>query len=86
MDNHSEREIPEELALKDVFFEYIQKCLGKDGLESDEYKVLRRIIELMYEKTRSQLELAIIKQDVVAGRYVAPDISSPYANLVDEVY
>ena len=30
------------------------------------------------------MEFAIIKQDVVAGRYVAPDISSPYANLVDE--
>ena len=39
--------IPKSLALKAVFEKYLEKCLGENGYESVEYKILERTVELM---------------------------------------
>lgn len=78
------KDIPKSLALRDVFTEYVRKCLGEDGFESEEFAVLQRIIELMYEEAKRELELAILKKNGTVGKYVVPDFYSAYTRLLDE--
>jgi uncharacterized coiled-coil protein SlyX len=80
----SRGEVPKSLALRDVFSQYVEKCLGEGGFESEEFAVLQRIIELMYEQAKRELELALVKRNGDIGHYVVPDFNSPYAKLIDE--
>jgi hypothetical protein len=81
---YEKAEIPGELALRDIFSEYINKCLGPLGYESEEFKVLNRLIELMYENASRELEIAIIKRDNKIGHFIVPEYNSPFFKLVDE--
>ena len=80
----NQQEIPKALALRDVFSEYILGCLGEQGYESTEFGILQRIIEIMYEKAKKELELGILKQDSKIGQYIIPNCDTPFLNLVDD--
>lgn len=80
----NQQKIPGSLALRDVFSEYILNGLGPGGYNSEEYKVLQRVIELMYEKAKSELAVAILQADSVIGTHILAGFDSPYAKLLDE--
>ena len=78
-------EIPKILILHDVFLKYILKCLGKEELESVEYKILHRSIKLMYDNAVRELRLSILKNDIEVGPYILLDNQKdPYLHLIDE--
>lgn len=78
--------IPKTLILKDVFREYILRCLGAEGFDSAEYQVIRRIIELMYEKAQHELELPLLQNDKEVGQYITDDLEviTPFTKLVEQ--
>lgn len=79
-----QQKIPYDLALRDVFSDYVLSCLGEKGYESEEYTVLQRVIELMYEKAKKELELGVLQQDGKIGQYVSPNYVTPFSKLVED--
>jgi len=55
--------IPHDVVLQKVFADYVLRCLGADGPNSNEYRVLKRAIQLMYENKKRELEVSLLKND-----------------------
>jgi len=81
---YRESAIPKSLGLRVVFAEYIRRCLGEKGFDGKEFCVLRRIIELMYEKAKKELEISTIESDSSIGQYIIFDLATPFMYLIDQ--
>lgn len=75
------KELPSDLVLQKVFAEYVLRNLGQEGQDSDEYKVLQRAIQLMYENKKRELHVEVFKDDPAVDRYKHE--YKPYENLLD---
>ncbi len=83
--------IPETLAVQDVFRHYIAYSIRKDAdssfdaTKTQEYFVLERIVTLLFEHKRDEIEVAVLAKDASIGQLVDSDSpNTPYAKLVNE--